>query len=88
MLARYATVEDADFSRAKLAGAYYLWTTTGSAFYDAETDFSGTGFDPVEAGWRLAPEPGSELLALVALICLSRRAACRRSRARPRMLAR
>ncbi|MCS5618504.1 MAG: pentapeptide repeat-containing protein, partial [Myxococcota bacterium] len=30
--------------------------------YDANTDFTGTGFDPVAAGWTLVPEPNSALL--------------------------
>ena len=34
------------------------------ALYDLNTDFTGTGFDPVAAGWTLVPvpEPGTALL--------------------------
>lgn len=59
-----ATVTGAVFSDAILANAVGLGVTFGSAFYNASTDFTGTGFDPVAAGWVLVavPEPGTALL--------------------------
>ena len=45
--------------------------TVASALYDTHTNFTGTGFDPVTAGWTFVPEPttgpmlGSGLLGLV-----------------------
>jgi uncharacterized protein YjbI with pentapeptide repeats len=50
-----ASVIRTDFSSASLAGATGLDTTTGAAYYDALTDFAGTGFDPVAAGWVELP---------------------------------
>jgi hypothetical protein len=45
-----------------LVNAFLLGGSVGSAFDDAETDFTGTGFDAVAAGWRLIPGPGAGLL--------------------------
>ncbi len=40
--------------------------STGAALYDINTDFTGTGFDPIAAGWTLVPvpEPGTALTRL------------------------
>lgn len=59
-----ANISGAVFSDAILANAIGLGVSFGSAFYDAGTDFTGTGFDPVAAGWMLVavPEPGTALL--------------------------
>ena len=43
----------------------------GGAFYDINTDFTGTGFDPVAAGWTLVPEPGTALLLGLGLTALA-----------------
>lgn len=43
-----------DFRGASLLNATGLSNTVGIALYDGCTDFSGTGFDPVAAGWVLA----------------------------------
>lgn len=48
-----ATEGIADFSNANLADAVGLADTVGVARYSACTDFGGTGFDPVAAGWIL-----------------------------------
>ena len=55
---------NADLTGAILANATGLGTSTGAALYDINTDFTGTGFDPVAAGWTLVPvpEPGTALL--------------------------
>ena len=77
-----AYVEEADFRGADLTRAFYLGTTTGSAFYDSETRFEGTGFDPAAAGWRLVPEPGAGSLGLAALLTLHFLAGGRQARGR------
>lgn len=46
-----AAMAASDFSGVDFGGAAGLSTTTGSAFFDCQTDFTGTGFDPVAAGW-------------------------------------
>jgi hypothetical protein len=45
----------ADFCNADLSDAVGLADTVGFALYSPCTDFSGTGFDPVAAGWTLVP---------------------------------
>ena len=61
-----ADLTGADLTNANLNRATYLGSTTGSAFYNAETDFTdaysgthrrGTLFDPVAAGWNFVCEP-------------------------------
>ena len=58
-----------------------LGYTTGSPYYDAETDFTnawdgapwdgaGVPFDPVAKGWIFVPEPNGTLLGLAALSCV------------------
>ncbi len=53
---------------ANLAGALFLGDSWGFADYDASTDFTGTGFDPVAAGWNLVPEPNRALLLGLGLV--------------------
>jgi uncharacterized protein YjbI with pentapeptide repeats len=53
-----AVMTGADLSEADLRGASFMFavdldSTFGSAYYDSDTDFSGTGFDPVATGWIL-----------------------------------
>ncbi len=53
-----AALDGVNFSGANLRGANLnsavdLGTTTGNPTYDLTTDFTGTGFDPVAAGWIL-----------------------------------
>jgi len=54
-----ADVSDTDFSDTDLTNAMALDSSIGSAFYNANTNFTGTGFDPAAAGW--VPEPGPSL---------------------------
>ena len=68
-----ATLTNAALTGAILANAIGLFTTFGSAFYDLNTDFTGTAFDPVAAGWRLVPEPGTALLMGLGLVGLASR---------------
>ena len=67
------TLGGADLVGAILANATNLGTTFGSALYDINTDFTGTGFDPVLAGWTLVPEPGTALLMGLGLAGLAAR---------------
>ena len=73
-----ANLSNADLTGANLAGAilyfaYGLSTTTGIPDYDALTNFTGTGFDPVAAGWNLVPEPSTALLMGLGLFGLAAR---------------
>ena len=78
---RYAFLNDANLSGANLTDASNLGTTTGSAYYNAETDFTnawnfapgGVLFDPVAAGWNLIPEPSTALLLGIGLAGLGMR---------------
>ena len=70
-------LDDADFGGAFFKYAVMLGDATGSAKYDATTDFQhayadagSVLFDPVAAGWVLVPEPGGEALAVFALMAL------------------
>jgi hypothetical protein len=56
-----AQLNGADLSGAQLANAIGLGLSSGSALYSAQTDFTGTSFDPVAAGWSLVPEPNTAL---------------------------
>ena len=72
-----ANLADADLSgsdlfQANLTGADRT-STTGEPFYDLNTDFTGTGFDPVAAGWTFVPEPGTALLMGLGLAGLASR---------------
>ena len=53
-----------DFSDAVLTSAIGLDPASGDSatLYNANTIFTGTGFDPVAAGWTFVPEPSSALL--------------------------
>ena len=68
-----ADLTNANLTDAILANATGLGDSFGAALYDANTDFTGTGFDPVAAGWTLVPEPGTALLMGLGLAGLAAR---------------
>lgn len=76
----HMSLDGADFSGSDLSYAKSLGTTTGTPYYDASTNFTSTWtdagstlFDPVAAGWILAPEPSTALLVGLGLFGLSGR---------------
>ena len=49
----YADLSSANLAAANLTSSIGLALALGSPSYDLTTDFTGTGFDPVAAGWTL-----------------------------------
>ncbi len=68
-----ANLSNANLSNADLYGALGLSNTTGTPDYDALTNFTGTVFDPVAAGWNLVPEPSTALLLGIGLVGMAAR---------------
>ena len=59
-----ADLSGASFGGADLTNVTGLGTTTGFAWYDCGTDFSGTGFDPAAAGWSSIFHPAAQEVRL------------------------
>jgi hypothetical protein len=68
-----ADLNGADLRGANLTNALSLGTAGGIPDYDALTNFTGTGFDPVAAGWNLVPEPSTALLLGMGLVGMAAR---------------
>ena len=66
-------LDGGDLSGAIVVNALSLEASFGSPFYDAFTDFTGTGFNPVTADWTLVPEPSTALLVCLGLVGLAAR---------------
>ncbi len=64
-------LDGADLRGANLANASNLGLTRGSALYDLSTDFTGTGFDPVAAGWTLLAPPSVPLVGPLGMVVLT-----------------
>ncbi len=64
---RNANLTGANLFGANLTNANGLGMTYGTPDYDALTNFTGTVFDPVAAGWNLVPEPSTALLLGIGL---------------------
>jgi hypothetical protein len=68
-----ATLTGANLTGANLTGAMNLQYAFGTPDYDALTNFTGTSFDPVAAGWNLVPEPSTALLLSIGLVGMAAR---------------
>ncbi len=68
-----ANLTGANLTGANLTGAMHLQDVFGTPDYDALTNFTGTGFDPVAAGWNLVPEPSTALLLGIGLVGMAAR---------------
>ena len=68
-----ANLTGADLYGANLTNANGLGMTYGTPDYDALTNFTGTGFDPVAAGRNLVPEPSTALLLSIGLVGMAAR---------------
>ena len=79
-----ADLTNADFRDADLTNAANLGSATSGpgTLYSPATDFTGTGFDPVAAGWTLVSTsvPALSSAALVLLCLLLAGGAARRLR--------
>ncbi len=69
----YTNLTGTNLTGADLSVTYLLGTTTGTPYYDAQTNFTGTSFDPVAAGWTLVPEPNTAILVGIGLVGIAAR---------------
>lgn len=72
-----SNLRGANFSGADLSNVTSLPLAAfdSSTLYDARTNFTGSGFDPLSAGWTLVPEPNALLMvAIISVPLIARRA--------------
>ena len=66
-----ANLSQSDLAAADLSNAIGLASISGTPEYDANTNFTGTGFDPMAAGWSFVSPPTIPSLAPIGMVGLA-----------------